>query len=98
MSRPSDRVDLAAVSRRRVLDKTGEPLGRIQELYIDMDEGRVEYATLRLRTDPAGLSRNLVIPWSQFGIAHDGEHLELDISRDVLETVAARSPGNPRQS
>lgn len=95
MSRLSGRVDLAAIAKRRVLDSAGRPLGRIQELFIDMNEGRVEYATLRLRIEPPGASRNLVIPWSQFGIANDGEHLELDISRDVLETVAGRHPRAP---
>lgn len=92
MSEMTNKVDLAAVSRRDVLDSSGEPLGRIRELFVDMNEGRVEYATLRLRTDPSLAYRQLVIPWSQFDVTDDGEHLELDISRDVLETVAARHP------
>lgn len=90
MSSTNNRVDLAAISRKEVLDSRGEPLGRIRELYVDMDEGRVEYATLRLRTDPSAARSQLVIPWSQFGISADGEHLELDISREVLETYASR--------
>jgi sporulation protein YlmC with PRC-barrel domain len=86
------RVDLAAISRRDVLDSEGKPLGRIRELFIDMNEGRVEYVTLRLQTRPPAPDRELVIPWSQFGIAEDGDHLELAISREILETVASRHP------
>ena len=92
MSSTNSRVDLAAISRKAVLDSEGAPLGRINELFIDMDEGRVEYATLRLNTETAAPYRQLVIPWSQFGVSGDGEHLELNISREVLETVASRHP------
>lgn len=95
MSDVYNRVDLAAVSRKDVLDPDGQPLGRIRELYIDMNEGRVEYATLRLLTGTSMAYRQLVIPWSQFGVADTGEHLELDISRDVLESVASRHPWKP---
>jgi len=92
MSRTNSRVDLAAIYRKAVLDRGGEPLGRIRELFVDMEEGRVEYATLRLQADSPSAYRQVIIPWSQFGVAADGEHLELDISREVLETVASRHP------
>jgi sporulation protein YlmC with PRC-barrel domain len=92
MSSANSRVDLAALSQRRVLDRRGKPLGRIMELFLDMDDGRVEYATLKLQSDKPNGCRHLVIPWSQFGISSDGEHLELDISRTVLESVASRHP------
>jgi sporulation protein YlmC with PRC-barrel domain len=92
MSSANSRVDLAAISQRRVLDRRGKPLGRIMGLFLDMADGRVEYATLRLQSDKPNGCRHLVIPWSQFGISSDGEHLELDISRTVLESVASRHP------
>jgi sporulation protein YlmC with PRC-barrel domain len=92
MSSANSRVDVAALSQRRVLDRRGKPLGRIMELFLDMDDGRVEYATLKLQSDKPNGCRHLVIPWSQFGISSDGEHLELDISRTVLESVASRHP------
>jgi sporulation protein YlmC with PRC-barrel domain len=92
MSSANSRVDLAALSQRKVLDRRGESLGRIMELFLDMDDGRVEYATLKLQSDNPNGCRHLVIPWSQFGISSDGEHLELDISRTVLESVATRHP------
>lgn len=92
MSSANSRVDLAALSQRRVLDRRGKPLGRIMEVFLDMDDGRVEYATLKLLSDKPNGCRYLVIPWSQFGMASDGEHLQLDISRTVLESVASRHP------
>ena len=92
MSSANSRVDVAALSQRRVLDRRGKPLGRIMALFLDMDDGRVEYATLKLQSDKPNGCRHLVIPWSQFGLSSDGEHLALDISRTVLESVAARHP------
>lgn len=88
MSGPGSRVDLAAISRRHVFDRAGQPLGRIGALYVDMNEGRLEYVTLCLSAQAPATGRNVIIPWSQFRIAGDGEHLVLDISRDVLESVA----------
>lgn len=92
MSSANNRVDLAAIAQRNVLDRRGKPLGRIMELFLDMGEGRVEYATLKLQSDNPNGRRHLAIPWSQFGISSDGEHLELGISRTVLEAVASRHP------
>jgi sporulation protein YlmC with PRC-barrel domain len=92
MSSANCRVDLAAISQRKVLDRRGKPLGRIMEVFLDMDDGRVEYATLQLLSDRPNTCRYLVIPWSQFGISSDGEHLEFDISRTVLESIAPRHP------
>lgn len=92
MSSANSRVDLAAIFQSQVLDRRGKPLGRIIEVFLDMDDGRVEYATLRLQGDAPNGCRHLEIPWSQFGISSDGEHLELDISRTVLESVASRHP------
>lgn len=92
MSSLNSRVDLAAISQREVLDRRGKPLGRIMEVFLDMDDGRVECATLQLLSDKPNTCRYLVIPWSQFGMSSNGEHLELDISRAVLESVASRHP------
>lgn len=92
MSSANRRVDLLAITQRKVCDRCGRPLGRIMELFLDMDEGRVEYATLKLHGDDSNGPRHLVIPWSQFGISCDGEHLELGISRTVLESASKKRP------
>jgi len=88
MPRKDNRVDLVALSGRRVLNRRGEPLGRICELFLDMEQGRVEYATLQLQMNAPHATHRLIIPWSQFMISSDREHLELGISKTVLEAVA----------
>lgn len=90
MSTSSRQVNLAGIAGRRVLSTRGETLGRIDELMLDLAEGRVEYATLRLNTKQADGPLTVVIPWSQFSVSSDGQHLELDFSLTVLESVAAR--------
>jgi sporulation protein YlmC with PRC-barrel domain len=90
MSGSNKRVDLAAVARREVVDRAGQPLGRIDSLYVDMDEGRLEYVALSLTSESPAGRRDVVIPWSQFGVAGDGDRLVLDISRETLESVAER--------
>lgn len=89
MSRSIKRVNLATVARRQVVDRNGRPLGRIGVLSAAMDEGRLEYVTLFLDPSPTSGRRKVVIPWSQFAVADDGKRLVLDISRNVLESVAA---------
>jgi sporulation protein YlmC with PRC-barrel domain len=88
MPQSNKRVDLAAFIRRQVVDRAGQPLGRIGALHLAMDEGRLESVTLCLESSRAGGRRDVVIPWSQFKVAGDGERLVLDISRDVLSSVA----------
>lgn len=93
------RVNLAGMVRRRVLNTRGETLGRIDELMIDLAEGRVDCATLRLQTEKTDGELAVVIPWSQFHVSSDGEHLVLDFSLAVLESVAARRmPHSPPPS
>ena len=95
MSGSNKRVDLAAVARRQVVDRAGQPLGRVGSLYVDMGEGRLAFVALRLSDRSNGSRRAVLIPWSQFGIAGDGERLVLDISREILESVAEKQRGRP---
>ena len=84
------RVDFKAVSKRSVVNAAGERLGHIKHLFIDMDDGRIEFATLALANHSRAAGRGVNIPWSQFGLSPDGRHLQLDIGPDVLKAAAAR--------
>ena len=83
------RFDLKRISNAAVLDGAGEPVGEIDELVFNADDGCIEYARLVLESD-SKVSLEVVVPWSQLQLAPDGNHLRLDISPAVLRAVAHR--------
>jgi sporulation protein YlmC with PRC-barrel domain len=83
------RFDLKRISNAAVLDGSGQRLGEISELVFNTEYGCVEYVRLQLESDP-DVPLEVVIPWSQFRLAPDRNHLRLDISPMVLRIVAHR--------
>ena len=84
------RLDLAAITGNRVLDADQKPLGRVRELIIDGSGDRIAFATLVLDEIDCGRPLEVVVPWSQFRMTGAGDRLRLDISLDVLRSVAVR--------
>jgi sporulation protein YlmC with PRC-barrel domain len=89
MSEQTKRVDLLAVAGNRVLETSGENLGRIHQVVANLGDGRIEHVILRLASDASGPPRYVVIPWSQFSLSADQRHLQLDFSLAVLKAVGA---------
>lgn len=90
MASANRRMDIKAVSTRSVVNSAGERLGHIIKLIVDVQDGRIEFATLALAGQSTDSGCKLNIPWSQFYLSMDGQRLQLDISPAVLKTVAAR--------
>lgn len=90
MASANRRMDIKAVSTRSVVNSAGERLGHIIKLFVDVQDGRIEFATLALAGQSTDLGCHLNIPWSQFYLSTDGQRLQLDISPVVLQAVAAR--------
>ena len=89
MSASAKRVRLFNLMQKQVIDTRGNTLGRISELVVNMSDGHIERATLRLIARQNGTGLTIEVPWSQFELAEDRQHLELDISLAVLRSVAA---------
>lgn len=95
MRKLDKQIELKRLAGQPVETADGKVLGDIDELVADIRDGRIEYVTLVLRSRASDTQARVIIPWSQFRLAADGNHLELDISPAVLRAVAAgRSPGH----
>ncbi|MGA9572920.1 MAG: PRC-barrel domain-containing protein [Lysobacterales bacterium] len=82
--------NLTQINGAEVFDRHGVGLGTIRQLTVNVKEGYIEYATLRIDSGEKNNRLEVDIPWSQFRLAKDSRHLELNISLAVLEAVATR--------
>lgn len=82
--------NLTQINGAEVFDLRGVALGTIEQLTVNVKEGYIEYATLRIDSGEKGRHLEVVIPWSQFRLAKDRRQLELDINLAVLQSVATR--------
>ena len=84
---------MTELSGMPVHDPDGELLGVIEDLSIDVREGVVESARLRLAASPAGRALRIDLPWSLLQLKTDELRLVLDIGLSTLVTVATRRAG-----
>jgi sporulation protein YlmC with PRC-barrel domain len=89
---PKQKVALTELSGMPVHGPDGEQLGKIEDISIDVREGAIDGARLRLAESHSGSGRPLTIdlPWSLLSLDADGRALELDIGLPTLVTVATR--------
>jgi sporulation protein YlmC with PRC-barrel domain len=65
----------------------GEVLGRVEDLMLDVDGGKIEYAVVA-HGGVLGLGEKLfAVPWSAFSIDRPGQFLVLNLDKDVLRTA-----------
>ncbi|AKB31204.1 antigen [Methanosarcina siciliae HI350] len=82
-----DFLSANTIKTDRVVNTAGEDLGRIDELMIDLDNGRVAYAVLSFGGFMGMSDKLFAIPWN-FLTYREHEHaFTLDIPRDVLESA-----------
>lgn len=67
----------------------GEQLGRIEDLVLDLEDGRIEYALLALdERGSAGARRVVTVPWSSLHKEDSGQSFVLEVSRGTLLAVS----------
>ncbi|MGH8495587.1 MAG: PRC-barrel domain-containing protein [Gammaproteobacteria bacterium] len=67
----------------------GEHLGRIEDLVLDLEDGRIEYALLTLdEHEMAGVRRVVTVPWSSLHRQDDGRAFLLEVSKRTLLAVS----------
>jgi sporulation protein YlmC with PRC-barrel domain len=77
----------------RVVNLRNEDLGRIEELMIDLDSGRIAYAVLSFGGFLGLGDKLFAIPWSALTVDVAGEKFVLNISKDLLQ----QAPGFDKQ-
>ncbi|MGD0012728.1 MAG: PRC-barrel domain-containing protein [Terriglobia bacterium] len=73
----------------KVVNHQGEDLGKIEELMIDLDRGRIAYAVLSFGGFLGMGDKLFAIPWQAFGVDTDGKRLVLKADKELLK----KAPG-----
>jgi sporulation protein YlmC with PRC-barrel domain len=70
-----------------VRNNNGEDLGRLEEIMIDLDEGRVAYAVLSFGGFLGIGDKLFAIPWEALAVDTQNEEIVLDVPKKVLENA-----------
>ncbi len=70
-----------------IKNNQGENLGKIEELMIDLEEGRVSYAVVSFGGFLGINSKFFAIPWGLLKVDTDDECIRLNIDKEILENA-----------
>ncbi len=72
-----------------VKNNQGEDLGELEDIVVDVREGKVAYAVLSMKSGFLGLNKDLAaIPWSSFEIVPELGTARLNADKETLEAIA----------
>jgi len=85
-------LSTTAVIGDSVVNRTGEKLGKIEELMLDLEKGRVAYAVLSFQ----GMGDKLfAVPFEALKLDATREHFTLDINKDKLKNAPSFDKTHP---
>jgi sporulation protein YlmC with PRC-barrel domain len=70
-----------------VRNNDGEDLGTLEEIMIDLDEGRVAYAVLSFGGFLGMGDKLFAIPWDALSVDTVNEEVVLNVDKDVLQNA-----------
>lgn len=70
-----------------VRNMQGEDLGKLEEIMIDLDEGRVAYAVLSFGGFLGMGDKLFAIPWEALSVDTENHELVLNVQRELLENA-----------
>jgi sporulation protein YlmC with PRC-barrel domain len=73
----------------KVVNLQGEDLGKIEDLMIDLERGRIAYAVLSFGGFLGMGDKLFAIPWQALTVDTEGKQLVLNIDKELLK----RAPG-----
>lgn len=78
-----------------VVDSSGQALGPLADIWIDVGSDQVAYGIIHLAAAPAtGGDKRIAVPWQLIGIERAGEPMVLDLPSGSIED----DPGLGRES
>jgi sporulation protein YlmC with PRC-barrel domain len=99
-SAPSDKGDAEATGQAeatvlaastlvgdKVKNPKGEDLGKIEELMIDLQSGRVAYAVISFGAGFMRSGKLFAIPWRSLTVDQTEKQIILNVTREMLETA-----------
>lgn len=70
-----------------VRNAMGEKLGKLEEIMLDLDEGRVAYAVLSFGGFLGVGDKLFAIPWEALAVDTENEEIVLDVPKERLENA-----------
>ena len=87
-------LSASALKGDKVVNRQGEDLGKIEELMIDLDRGRIAYAVLSFGGFLGMGDKLFAIPWQAFGVDTVEKRLVLNADKELLK----KAPGFDKSS
>jgi sporulation protein YlmC with PRC-barrel domain len=91
-------LSATAVIGDNVVNRTGETLGKIEELMLDLEKGRVAYAILSFGGFLGMGEKRFAIPFEALKLDATREHFTLDVDKDKLKNAPGFDKNHPPQA
>ena len=91
-------LSASAVIGDSVVNRTGENLGKIEELMLDLEKGRVAYAVLSFGGFMGMGEKLFVVPFEALKLDTSREHITLDVDKDKLKNAPSFNKNQPPQA
>ena len=85
--RPPKVLSASSICSDRVWNNSGEALGAIEELMIDVDTGQIAYAVLSFGGFLGFGDKLFAIPWNALKLDSANQVFKLNVERKVLESA-----------
>ncbi len=77
----------STIAGDRVRNRTGEDLGKIEEIMLDLQSGRVAYAVLSFGGFLGIGDKLFAVPWESLELNHEEHEFLLDVDKQTLENA-----------
>lgn len=71
----------------KVQNAEGEDLGKLEELMIDLESGRIAYAVISFGAGFMHSGKLFAVPWKSLAVDEENKQLILDVTREMLESA-----------
>jgi sporulation protein YlmC with PRC-barrel domain len=88
-------LSTSAIIGDSIVGRAGENLGKVEELMLDLEMGRVAYAVLSLGSVPGMGDKLSVVPFEALKLDSTREHFTLDVDKDKLRNAPSFDKRNP---
>jgi len=88
-------LSTSAIIGDSIVNRTGENLGKIEELMLDLEMGRVAYAVLSFGGVPGTNEKLFAVPFEALKLDATREHFTLDVDKDKLKNAPSFDMSNP---
>ncbi len=91
-------LSTSAILGDTVVNRAGEKLGKIEEIMLDLEKGRVAYAVLSLGGFLGMGEKLFAVPFEALRLDATREHFTLDVDKEKLKKAPGFDKHNPPQA